>query len=92
MDDPQNVYIDRAGVVFVNKEIYPKQASPFANPYKIGKHGTREQVLQKYRVYILEKLEKELSLKKELESLKCKNLECWCHPEPCHGDILLELI
>lgn len=92
MDDPQNVYIGRAGVVFVDKERFPKHVSHFANPYKIGKHGTREQVLQKYRVYILEKLEKEPSLKKEFESIRGKNLGCWCHPEPCHGDILLELM
>lgn len=24
--------------------------------------------------------------------MKGKNLGCWCHPEPCHEDILLELI
>ena len=24
--------------------------------------------------------------------MKGKNLGCWCNPEPCHGDVLLELI
>ena len=38
--DPQNVYIGRAGVVFVpnpdgTKERFPKKSSPFANPFKV---------------------------------------------------------
>ncbi len=24
--------------------------------------------------------------------MKGKNLGCWCAPEPCHGNILLELL
>jgi len=24
--------------------------------------------------------------------MKGKNLGCWCFPEPCHGNVLLELI
>jgi len=24
--------------------------------------------------------------------MKGKNIGCWCFPEPCHGDVLLELI
>ena len=38
------------------------------------------------------KIEKEPELKSKLILMKRKNLGCWCHPEYCHGDILLELI
>ncbi len=99
MDDPNNVYIGRAGVVFVtneetgNKERFPKFSSVFANPFKVGKDGTREEVIALYRDYTEEKLEKATEQELiELISMKGKNLGCWCHPEPCHGDVLLELI
>jgi len=39
-----------------------------------------------------ERLKKSPVLVVELLKLKDKNLGCWCHPEPCHGDVLLELI
>jgi hypothetical protein len=29
---------------------------------------------------------------KQLRELKGKELGCWCKPNKCHGDILLELI
>ena len=95
--DPCNIYIARAGVVFVKnndgtKERYPKISSVFANPFKIGKDGTREEVIQKYRSYIIEKLDSNLELQTELIDLKNKKLGCWCYPEPCHGNVLLELI
>ena len=91
--DDNNVYIGRMGIVFINGERYPRKASKFANPYKIGKdYATREEVLLKYKTYIIDKLEKDPMLRKELRSLKGKTLGCWCKPEACHGDILLELI
>ena len=92
MDDNNNVYIARAGVVFIDKKRFPSYSSNFANPYKIGKDGTREEVIIKYREYILKKLENDNLLQNELVSLKGKNLGCWCCPEMCHGNILLELI
>jgi len=97
MSHPSNVYIGRAGVVFIvneetnKKERFPKSASNFQNPYKVGKDGTREEVIEKYEIYIREKLQNRI-WKKQLLNLEGKNLGCWCHPEPCHGDILLKLI
>jgi len=44
-----------------------------------------------YEIYIKEKLKDE-NFKNELLKLQGKNLGCWCFPEPCHGDILLDLI
>jgi len=101
MEEPNNVYIGRAGIVFIKneegvQERFPKVSSVFANPFKIDKKldksKARNEVIQKYKIYITERLEKEPELVKQLKSLKGKNLGCWCHPEPCHGDVLLELI
>lgn len=91
-DNENNAYIGRSGIVFVNKERFPKKNSEFANPFKLGKDGTREEIINKYEIYIKNKLNNDPELIEKLLELKGKNLGCWCHPEPCHGDILLQLI
>jgi hypothetical protein len=78
--------------VFVDGERYPKKASVFCNPYKIAKDNTRDDVTNLFREYIMKKLEEDSSLKSLLCSYKGKTLGCWCSPERCHGDILVELI
>jgi hypothetical protein len=91
MVDPNNVYIGRAGIVFINGERFPKTSSIFCNPFKIKPGVTREDVLRDYREYI-EKKFTDVNFCNELAKLRGKNLGCWCHPEPCHGDILVELL
>jgi hypothetical protein len=87
VNDPNNVYIGRKGVVFINGCRFPENDSIWANPFKIGRDGDRETVLQKYKEYITARVGPA-----ELKKLAGKNLGCWCKPEPCHGDILIELI
>ena len=60
------------------------------NPYhKLLKQGyTREQVLLMYKEYLL----KNEQLLNDLPELKGKTLGCWCNPEACHGDVLIELV
>ena len=36
----------------LKKKSFPKRSSIFTNPFKIGKHGNRHDVLEKYREYI----------------------------------------
>lgn len=61
------------------------RASIFANPFKIGPDGTRTEVIEKYKNYILRRPD----LIIEARKLKGKRLGCWCRPEACHGDILV---
>lgn len=92
MGDPNNVYIGRKGIVFINGERYPKQDSIWHNPFKIDSIHDRNYVIQQYEIYIRNKINENSQLKQELLKLKGKNLGCWCSPEKCHGDILLKLI
>ena len=62
--------------------------SAFANPYKIGQDGDRAEVIQKYRSWLLDR--QELLLR--LHELRGRRLACWCSPEPCHADVLVELV
>lgn len=92
LDKETNVYIGRARVVFIDGVRYPFEDSIWSNPYKITETQSREQVLKLYRAYIEEKLKSNPELVKELIKLDGKKLGCWCKPECCHGDILVELI
>jgi hypothetical protein len=69
-------------------DVYIGRGSKWGNPYKIGVDGTRGEVIEKYRDYILNNKE----LLDDLPELKGKILGCWCSPKRCHGEVLLELI
>jgi hypothetical protein len=77
--EPYDVYIGRAvpGTGL--------RRSKWFNPYEIGKHGSREEVILKYERYLLAN-EK---LMAALPELRGKVLGCWCHPKRCHGDVLV---
>ena len=60
--------------------------SEWGNPFVLDEDGDRETVIDSYRWY----LERKPSLTQKLGTLGGKVLSCWCHPEPCHGDILCE--
>lgn len=63
------------------------RATKWGNPFKIGIDGTRDEVIAKYREYILGRPD----LLADLPELKGKALACWCAPKACHGDVLAEL-
>jgi len=89
MADPNNLYIGRSAIVFIDGERYPKESSAWSNPYKIDKDGTRDEVLTKYETYIRKKINMG---QLDIAELKDKTLGCWCKPDRCHGDILVKLI
>jgi hypothetical protein len=64
-------------------------ASPFANPFTIGKDGDRSQVIEKYRQHLADRPELIDLAAKELTG---KHVSCWCKPEACHGDVIEEAV
>jgi hypothetical protein len=68
--------------------IYVGRPSKWGNPFKIGRDGTREVCVMKYRTALL--LDRELQSAAQVE-LRGKDLVCWCAPEACHADVLLEI-
>lgn len=70
-----------------NGAVLVARPSKWGNPFKIGRDGTRSEVIRKYRRYLLNNLE----LLSRLGELRGKDLVCYCAPLPCHGDVLLEL-
>jgi hypothetical protein len=67
--------------------VYVGRPSKWGNPFVIGRHGTRDQVIAKYRAWIT----RQSALMAALPELRGKNLICWCAPEACHADVLIEL-
>ena len=83
LGNPNHVYIGREMSFYVKGA----KGSKWANPFSVKKYG-REKCIEMYRNRINENNE----LKQSLEELKGRTLPCWCSPEPCHGDVLLELL
>ena len=69
-----------------NYDIYCGRPSIWQNPYKIGEHGTRKQVIEKYKKYLLANQE----LLDKIHELRGKVLGCWCAPMACHCDVLAD--
>ncbi len=59
----------------------------WGNPFRIGLHGDRHEVIRRYTEWILTQEHLLLCL----GELRGKDLACWCCPDECHGDILLVL-
>ena len=68
-------------------DVYIGRPSPWGNPFVIGRDGTRAEVVAKYRDWILSQPE----LLAQLPTLRGRTLGCWCAPQACHGDVLVEL-
>ncbi len=69
-------------------DVYIGRPGPWGNPFSIGQDGSRKEVIEKYRNWILKKPK----LLAKLGELRGKTLGCWCAPKACHGDVLIELI
>lgn len=73
--------------------------SVLANPYSINKNNNREQVIEKYKIWLDELLlegnnevSKEFNRLVEIAKEQDIYLVCYCRPKDCHGDYIKELI
>ena len=63
------------------------EQSVWANPFRIGPDGSRDQVIALYAQYIQNNPEQMA----RIPELRGKGLGCWCKPKACHEDILTRL-
>lgn len=85
---PYTVYIGRAN------GRYRLRQSKWHNPFRIGPDGTRDEVLARYRAYLLDRPD----LLAQIGELRGQTLGCWCAPTGgfqgqllCHGQVLAAL-
>lgn len=69
-------------------DTYIGRGSPWGNPFVIGLHGTRREVIARYEQWI----RGQPQLLARLPELKGKTLGCFCAPLPCHGEVLIRLL
>lgn len=77
-------------VVHCKKEkydVYIGRPGKWGNPFSVKEHG-RQRCIELYREYILGRPD----LLHALTELDGKVLGCWCRPQACHGDVLVELL
>lgn len=67
--------------------VYVGRPTQWGNPFRIGVHGNRAEVIRKYEVYLRSRPD----LLAQLTDLRGRDLVCWCAPAPCHADVLLKL-
>lgn len=81
-----------AGVVYIGRP--SKWGNPFTHlaaektkaQFQVA---TREEAVARYREWILAPAQ--AGLRAQLHELRGKDLACWCAPNACHGDVLVEL-
>lgn len=77
--------------VYIGRSKRPSEGM-FGNPFEIGKDGTREEVIEKFKVYFYERLKLEPAFKKAVEGLRGKILGCFCVPLACHGQVIIDYL
>lgn len=95
MEDPNNVYIGRRGVLIIEGRRFPEHDAPLANPYKVPRDGNLSEILEKYRILLRKQINNGVITKEYLCSLSGKNLGCWCKgkntlDKECHGDVVVD--
>lgn len=60
---------------------------PFGNPFRIGRDGDRNEVVEKHRVWFYQPQQAALRGRVRREC-RGRVLGCWCAPRPCHGTTL----
>lgn len=88
--DPTAIYIGRA----VNRAKDPRcrVASTWANPYHADSAGGIAGAIEDFETMMRQAIQKKAPAAVRLGELRGKVLGCWCHPKPCHGDVLVKLI
>lgn len=73
---------------YIGRACWGRSESIFHNPFRIGRDGTREEVIAKFAAYWYAPEQYWLRLRAGQEILLDDVLGCWCHPLSCHGDII----
>jgi hypothetical protein len=80
-----NKYVD--GFPSGSKNIM--RGTPWGNPFVVGKHGTREECVEKFCAWVCDQPDLIERARRELRGC---DLVCCCSPRLCHGHIWIEII
>jgi len=71
------------------------RSTQFGNPFRLEKDGgeyTREESVEAYREWFVERVETDPEFRAAVEELRGQKLGCWCKPKACHGDVIRDYL
>jgi len=68
--------------------VYVGRPSKWGNPFIVGRDGVQGECVTLYEDWIAEQPELIEAARTELRG---KDLVCWCHPRPCHAEVLMRI-
>jgi hypothetical protein len=80
---------------------YIGRPTALGNPYRIGEHGNRAEVIAKYRTWLEDRIAHRddpailARLRRLVAEVRAGHdviLLCYCAPLPCHGDVIAEVV
>lgn len=75
-----------------NYDVYIGRGSKWGNPFILGQHGNRDEVIAKYREHLWNQIQSGDVTKEDLIRLNGKHLGCFCKPKACHGDVIVDAV
>lgn len=81
--EPYDIYIGRSGKGLNGY---------FGNPIPLKSSESRASILTQYREYFYTRIDEDHEFKDRVIALKGKTLGCFCKPNTCHGDIIVEYL
>jgi len=77
----------KPGDVYIGRD--PRYgATTLWNMFRMGRNGTREHVVERYRDYFMERIITDQNFRANVLLMAGKRLACHCVPLPCHGDVV----
>lgn len=64
----------------------------FGNPFVLLDESERAEVVEKFRAYFLDRVERDLDFRAKVLALRGRVLGCFCKPKACHGDVIAEWV
>lgn len=72
--------------IFGKDAVFVGRPSKWGNRFRIGRDGTRDEVIAKYEEWF----RSQTVLIESLKELRGKDLVCFCAPQRCHAEVLLK--
>mgnify|MGYP001558586200 FL=1 len=78
------------GRTWMGDGVWVDRRSPYGNPHRIGRDGTRAEGIAKYRRWFIAHIQRDPEFKAGVLALRGKTLICWCAPLACHADVIVQ--
>ena len=71
-----------------NNTVLIDRRTKWGNPFRIGRDGSRDEVIARYRADLWRRIRAGEVALEELAGIANCWYACWCSPSPCHGLVL----